>query len=134
MVIKFTEDSLTLENALDAHSKWTEWLKAIASSGEKIDVETIKRDDCCELGKWLHSSGGMVYGHSPRFTRLVATHKEFHAIAGAIAQEISDSSYKVAESMLQAGTPFAYASEEVAMAIMELKTEAEGLFQDWKKP
>lgn len=134
MPIKITEDSLTLENALDAHSKWTEWLKAIASSGEPIDVETIQRDDCCELGKWLRSPGGMVYSHSPRFTRLVSTHKEFHAVAGAIAHEISVSAYKVAESMLQAGTPFANASEEVAMAIMELKTEAEGLFQDWKKP
>lgn len=134
MTIKITEDSLTLENALDAHSKWTAWLKAIASSGEPLDVDTIKRDDCCELGKWLRSPGGLSYSSSPRFTQLVSTHKEFHAVAGAIAHEISVSAHKVAESMLQAGTPFAFASEEVAMAIMELKTEAEGLFQDWKNP
>ena len=116
-----TETSLTLERAFAAHQQWKQRLQDSVSSGSALDVATIRRDDCCELGKWLHTTGRSLYGGRPEFSTLISKHARFHLVAGVVAGIINSREYDEAVSVLQDSSHFAIASTEVGMAIMALK-------------
>jgi hypothetical protein len=112
---------LTLDKALDAHRQWKATLQTAAANREALDVETIQRDDCCDLGKWLASDGRRLYGSRPEFTNLVGKHTEFHSIAGVVAGFINDGALDAVRSHLRGGSQFAFASTEVSVAIALLR-------------
>jgi aerotaxis receptor len=60
-----------------------------ALHGKRIDPDTVRRDDCCVLGKWLHGPGGQRWGHKSAFTQQVPDHKTFHLEAGKLADKIN---------------------------------------------
>jgi methyl-accepting chemotaxis protein len=97
-------------------------LRSAAAKHEQIDAETISRDDCCEMGKWLHGAGGSKYGGKPTFVDLLARHKTFHMEAGKVARAVNQGVANV-EGMLDSGTPFSSASNEVGRLIVQLKRE-----------
>jgi hypothetical protein len=112
---------LTLDKAQAAHADWKRRLQSAAKNGVALDVETIGRDDCCDLGQWLYSNGQRLYGHLPEFQRLIGKHSEFHAITGMVASFINENSASDADSMLGGSTQFSYASMDVVLAIQDLK-------------
>lgn len=112
---------ITLDRALASHSEWKRRLQKAVETSELLDVETIKRDDCCDLGKWVYSSGRTHYGHFPEFQTLLEKHKEFHAITGIVAGIVNDNHAETAKSMLGGSSQFSYASMEVIVAINALK-------------
>lgn len=116
-----TNVAVTLDSALYAHQQWKVKLREAVQSGEQLDIETIRRDDCCDLGKWLHSEGRTHFGHSPEFVKLLATHYDFHLITSVVARIINSKDYDQAKAMLEGSSQFASASADVAMAIMRLK-------------
>jgi hypothetical protein len=118
------ETALTLDRAFAAHQQWKVRLQDSVTSGTALDVATIRRDDCCELGKWLHSSGRSLYGGRPEFSKLVSKHASFHLVASVVAAIINAREYDDAVSVLQDSSHFAIASTEVGMAIMALKKVA----------
>ncbi|UTH73687.1 CZB domain-containing protein [Chromobacterium sp. IIBBL 290-4] len=87
-----------------------------------MDVETISRDNCCELGKWLHGDGRNRYGKLSIFQTCVHRHAIFHREAGKIAQMINLHQYQQAELAMQEGD-YAVASSAVSVAIMQLRQE-----------
>ena len=91
-----------------------------------MDAATIGRDDCCELGKWLHGSGRSRCGNKPAFVALINAHKAFHQEAGKVAQMINQGAGSIAEGMLASGTGFSKASSEVTRIIVQLRKECEG--------
>lgn len=117
-----TNIQVTLDNALYAHQRWKVKLKEAVESGEQLDVEKIRRDDCCDLGKWLHSDGRAKYGHTPEFIKLFDTHEEFHLITSVVAMIINVKEYKRAKAMLEGSSQFSSASTDVALAIFRLKS------------
>lgn len=119
-----TETSLTLERAYAAHQQWKVRLQESVNAHSELDVATIRRDDCCELGKWLHSDGGSAYGHKPEFKSLLAKHASFHLVASVVAGIINTRQYDEATAMLQEFSLFSTASADVGMAIMALKRAA----------
>jgi aerotaxis receptor len=116
-----TADNIDLDSAVKAHADWKLKLRNAASHRETLDAGTIGRDDCCVLGKWLHGGGRSQYGKSPSFTALLQKHASFHTAAGQVAQTINNQRYEQALAMLGAGTPFASASNEVGIAIKNLR-------------
>jgi methyl-accepting chemotaxis protein len=116
-----TDTSLTLERAFTAHQQWKARLQESVASGTPLDVALIRRDDCCELGKWLHSTGRSQYGGVPEFSKLVSKHASFQLVASVVANIINAREYDEAVSVLQDSSHFAIASTEVSMAIMSLK-------------
>jgi len=114
---------ITLDKALDAHRQWKATLQSAAANGKTLDVATIQRDDCCDLGKWLASDGRRLYSSRPEFTNLVNKHSEFHAIAGVVAGLINGGEKDVVRSHLRGGSHFAFASTEVSVAITLLKAQ-----------
>ena len=117
---------INLDNAIQAHADWRTKLRSAASRGERVDAETIGRDDCCELGKWLHGAGSSKFGGKPSFTALIDGHLAFHAEAGKVAGLINQGNGAAAEKLLDSGTPFARTSSEVGRLIVQLKKEMGG--------
>lgn len=113
--------SATLDSMLVAHQKWKTKLQHAIASGELLDVKTIKRDDCCALGKWIYGNGRIPYGHFPEFERLMNSHKEFHFIPSIVADVINSKNLEQSHSMIAGNSQFAHSSSEVALAIFELK-------------
>jgi methyl-accepting chemotaxis protein len=115
------ETALTLERAFAAHQQWKVKLQESVNARATLDVSTIRRDDCCELGKWLHTDARASYGHKPEFKNLLAKHAGFHLVASVVAGIINTKQYDEAAAMLQDYSLFSTASTEVGMAIMALK-------------
>jgi methyl-accepting chemotaxis protein len=117
---------INLDNAIQAHADWRTKLRSAASHNEQVDAETIGRDDCCELGKWLHGAGNSKFGGKPTFVALISGHREFHIEAGKVARAINQGMGAQVEKMLDSGTPFARASREVGRLIVQIKKEISG--------
>jgi methyl-accepting chemotaxis protein len=117
---------INLENAIKAHADWRSKLRLAAQRNEQVDADTIARDDCCELGKWLHGVGTSKCGGKPSFAALIDAHKGFHQEAGKVARAINQGHGVEAEGMLDSGTGFADASSTVTRTIVQLRKECDG--------
>jgi len=113
---------INLDNAIKAHADWRTKLRNASSKHEHLDADTISRDDCCEMGKWLHGRGSSQFGSKPVFVELVAGHKVFHQEAGKVARSVNQGNGNV-DAMLGSGSPFNAASNEVTRLIVQLKRE-----------
>lgn len=119
-----TNVNVTLDSALHAHQQWKAYLQDAVEAGKQLDVGLIRRDDCCNLGKWLRSDGHANYGHTPEFIKLLDTHDEFHLVSSVVARIINCKSSDQAKSMLEGSSQFSAASNDVALAIHRLKAAA----------
>lgn len=81
--------------------------------GSKVDATNLRRDDCCELGKWIYDGGGRRWGQVPVFSELVRYHKSFHEEAGKVADLLNQGQASRAQSQLESGTPFMMAGQMV---------------------
>jgi methyl-accepting chemotaxis protein len=117
---------INLDSAIKAHADWRATLRSAANKSEQVDAQTIGRDDCCVLGKWLHGAGNSKFGGKPTFVALTNGHREFHTEAGKVARAINQGAGSQAEKMLGSGTPFAHASGEVGRLIIQIKKEISG--------
>src|SRR3989344_3585673 len=110
-----------LDSAIKAHAQWGTKLRDAAKKHQQLDADTIRRDDCCELGRWLHGKGQGSYGALPAFQSLVDKHRDFHEVAGALAPTLNRGNYADAEQALAGNTPFSQASGAVGAAIIQLR-------------
>ena len=115
------DGAITLETAYNLHQQWKENLRRAVQAKESIDTSTIDRDDCCDLGKWLYADGQHLYWGRPEFQSLLLHHKEFHLLAGAVAEVINNQQYELAQAYLSQDTQLTQSSEEVAKAILRLE-------------
>ncbi len=118
---------VTLERAVSAHRAWKAKLQSAAISGTKLDVATIRRDDCCDLGIWLQSDGRRLYAGRPEFSNLLEKHKSFHEVASEAANIINAEGFEAGITHLRGGSQFSYSTIEVVVAITQLKAVVEGV-------
>lgn len=116
---------MDLNQAIEKHAEWKLKFRSAISKKENMDAGSISRDNCCELGKWLHSEGKIKFGSLKSHSACVSKHATFHVEAGKIAQAINARKFSEAEAMLNAGTPYASASSAVGVAVLQLKKEAQ---------
>ncbi len=112
---------MNLDNAISAHAAWKTKFRSVIASKEAMDAATIGKDNCCELGKWLHGEGGRTFGAKPEFTALIQSHKVFHVEAGKVASLINGKKYSEAELAIGGATAFGVASNETSVAINRVK-------------
>ncbi len=115
---------MDLDDAIHRHTEWKVKFRTAMERHEQLDAALIAKDNCCELGKWLHGEGKSRWSALPAYRSCVAKHSEFHAVASRVAQAINGKRFQEAEAMLAAQTPYSTASREVVTAIMRLKREA----------
>lgn len=98
--------------------------RAAIKKQQVMDVKNISKDNCCDLGIWLHGNAQAKFGRLASLTDCVTKHAEFHTEAGRVAEAINAKQYTTAEAMLGEGTAYDEASKAVNIAIMQLKKEA----------
>jgi methyl-accepting chemotaxis protein len=112
---------LDVDKVIAAHGQWKTKFRVAINRKDQLDAATIARDDCCELGKWIHGPIKMRLGRHPQFTELLRSHMRFHIEAGEIARTINQQSFVNATKMLDHGSPFAAASTAVANLLSAMK-------------
>ena len=117
---------MNLDSAISKHAEWKTKFRSAITNKEKLDTATIRRDDCCELGKWLHGEGKISHRSYSSYAAVVPKHAAFHVEAGKVADAINSGKYAEATAMIENGTTFATASTEVGVAIVRLKKESGG--------
>ncbi|MES2299107.1 MAG: CZB domain-containing protein [Pseudomonadota bacterium] len=115
---------MDLDGAIGKHAEWKSKFRNAISKQEQMDAATIGKDNCCELGKWLHGDGKGLYGKFASLAACVDKHAAFHSEAGKVAAAINARKFGEAEAMLGAGTRYSHSSSEVGVAIMKLRKEA----------
>lgn len=114
---------MDLNKAIEVHMDWKGRFGSAIAERETLDVSVIARDDCCDLGRWLHSAAKDKYATFKSYSTCLDNHAVFHVEAGKVAQTINAKKYADAEAMLNAGTSYSAASTAVCIAIMRLKNE-----------
>jgi NADPH:quinone reductase-like Zn-dependent oxidoreductase len=114
---------INLDTAIQAHANWRSKLRTALTQKEQLDEATVSRDDCCDLGKWLHGAGGSQYGGKLSFVNLVDSHRQFHQEAGKVARLINQGAYDEAQKQLENNTAFSNASQKVGAAVIQLAKE-----------
>lgn len=115
---------MNLDTAVQAHAQWKMKLRSAISKHEKMDLTTLSRDDCCELGHWLHGEGKSSYGRLTSHADCVHKHVVFHSEVTKVARAVNAHQFDVAEDMLNAGTPYAKASSALSVSFLQLRKEA----------
>ncbi len=115
--------SFDFDQAIEAHRQWKVKLRQAIASHSHLDVETISRDDCCALGKWIYGAGGSRFGERPTFTTLREQHGKFHQVTGGVAGEINAGRFERAEDLIGPRSQFALVSTEVITLLIDVKRE-----------
>jgi aerotaxis receptor len=114
------------DRAIEAHHQWRVTLRNSIARKLKVDADRLRRDDCCDLGQWLHGSAGPAWGSSPAFTRLLKSHADFHQEAGKIGDLINKNQLREAEKLVGPGNPFHQAGLQVVAGIGALREAVKG--------
>ena len=112
---------IDIDTAIAAHENWKLRLQNYLNgkSTEVLQPELVCMDDRCDLGKWLHGTGGQRLGKYPAFTMLVARHKYFHVQASTVvALAQADDREKATQTL---GSSYRHASNQVVLLLKELK-------------
>ncbi len=120
------DDEVDFDKVIAAHQQWRVTLRNAVLKNKKLEADTIRRDDCCALGKWIYGGGGKRWGHEPLFTDLVKHHKAFHQEAGKVADAINASKMDQASRMMENETPFVEAGHNVTHTIRQLRAITTG--------
>ncbi|MDD5031333.1 MAG: methyl-accepting chemotaxis protein [Rhodoferax sp.] len=113
-------EGIDVDAIIDGHRQWKVKLRDAIDSGDKVDVASLSRDDCCGLGKWIYTDGQRLRERSS-FTALVNHHAHFHQVAGQVGQLINEGHYRQAEQALAPDTPFSAATSEVVQVLSAAK-------------
>lgn len=116
---------LSFRTSVDVHMKWKARLEDYINGGraEELKVETVSRDDQCQLGKWIYDEGGEQFGFSETFFDMKAHHAHFHRCAGAVLAAAQSGNTALALRLLH-GSDYTKASERVKMLLARMFTIA----------
>lgn len=115
---------MDLSQAIDKHAEWKLKFRTAISKQETMDADTIAKDNCCQLGQWLHGEAKTNFSTLQTYINCVAKHAEFHVEAGKVARMVNAKKFTEAEALLAANSVYTQASSAVGVAIMRLKKEA----------
>jgi methyl-accepting chemotaxis protein len=105
-----------------SHAYWKTKFHIAMVNGEPLDAVKISKDDCCNLGKWLHSTQAHSYiGHLQNHNECLVKHTAFHVEAGKVAEIINAKQYENAHQLLNHASSFYHTSMALVSAIMRLK-------------
>lgn len=115
---------MDLDLAIATHTEWKTRLLAAITNNETLDTATIAKDNCCDLGKWLHGDSKSRFGTLASHASCIDKHAKFHIEASKVAAAINTRKYAHAQTMLEPGTAYSDASSAVKLAILDLKSQA----------
>ena len=79
------QDQWKIEAARTAHGQWLTRLRnAIEYGTSEFAPATVRTDDRCDFGKWLHGDFPAALRRESIFEEIRAAHARFHALAAEI--------------------------------------------------
>jgi hypothetical protein len=111
----------TLNRAFAQLQNWKANRLESMAAGVPPDVATIRRDDCCELGRWLHSEDSQIHSNKPEFQDLLSKHASFHQVAAVAVGKVMVLTPDVAATTLRGCSVSDTAGSNAAMAVLALK-------------
>jgi hypothetical protein len=86
---------------INSHVMWKQRLleHMDGASQQKLDPAVVRRDDLCELGKWLHNDG-KAYAETDHFPVVKDNHAHFHDFAARIVELIDAGNLDAAKDLL----------------------------------
>ncbi len=115
---------MDFNECIKAHSDCKMKLVAAIAEKARLEVATIAKNNCGNLGKWLHGESRVHCGPLVSHNECIRHHTEFHRQASRVAAVINEGRYAEAQHMLGSGTSYFTASQEAVMTIGKLKSEA----------
>lgn len=114
-----------LTTAIAAHSAWKSRLKKSIDTGvSEVPIATIRADDQCAFGKWLHGSGMTAADRaSPHYQSVLAAHAEFHRVAARVAEFATTGRQGEALALIAPVGEYTLISSKVVLAMSEWKKE-----------
>jgi methyl-accepting chemotaxis protein len=93
---------------------------------QSLNPDVIGKDDCCELGEWLHGEGKLHYGNLNGFHELLINHAEFHLEARKIVLATKQKTDLEIADMMKDGSVFSILVLKIAHSIDYLNREIKG--------
>jgi uncharacterized protein YoxC len=115
-----------LEKAIAAHGQWKgRLIRGLATRKLEMPASTIRKDDQCAFGKWLHgdSQSGQGSSHYPTVKKL---HADFHQTAGRIAELVEAGRKGEAEKLMGIDGDYAAVSGKLTAALLDWKQSLSG--------
>ena len=107
-----------IEQAITGHGAWrTILLHAMETGTSSIDIARAKRDDRCELGKWLYREADAADRRSPSYARVRELHQAFHVKAAQVLDLALQGRKAEAEAAMAMRSPYASASAALTAAL-----------------
>lgn len=116
---------MDLNSAVQKHAEWKTKLRSAISKHEQMDVATLAKDNCCELGKWLHGEARAKFSQLGSHGECIQKHAAFHVEVAKVATAVNAKKFAAAEAMLEAGTAYAQISSSLSVAFIRLRKEAD---------
>lgn len=119
-------DGLDFASAIRSHQVWKKQLAEVVAGEDHagFDLVTVRRDDCCALGRWMRGSGSYRYRGRAVFRELFGTHAAFHQSAAEVLMLHADGDDQLARALMDRGL-FALNSVRVQGLLAQLFFEAE---------
>jgi hypothetical protein len=117
---------MNFDEARNKHADWRFSFRTAITKKESLDVDSIARDDRCDLGKWLHGEAKGKYARLSSYADCVKKHAHFHLEASKVAKVINTKNYEAAHALLDIGSGFSAASAAIGSALDVLQKEAGG--------
>jgi len=108
-----------LDKAIMAHNLWKGRLRSALAGGALPDEEMVRRDNACDLGKWIHGEGQRCR-EMLEYKAILSAHARFHQAAGDVIKLVKASKTLEAAHELDKGE-FTIASVDVMLAIEKLR-------------
>lgn len=106
-----------LDQYIAAHGMWKARLRQVLASGKSdASPQTIRRDDQCDFGRWLHGAS-LAERRAPEYQMIKALHARFHVAAAKVVELAVAGRRADAESSMAMGGEFFAASTELTTAM-----------------
>jgi hypothetical protein len=112
-----------IDKAIGAHALWKSRLRMTIESG-RIDmpVDSIRRDDQCDFGKWLLGKDlGAADRETPEYRAVSDLHARFHKTAARVVELALSGRRAEAETMMILGGEYAAISDRLTEAMIDWK-------------
>lgn len=100
---------MMVNNAIAAHGAWTARLRTAIDTGKlDVPISTIRADNQCQFGKWLHNEH--CWGERSRtetYAKVTTLHAKFHEEAARVAQLATSQQKQAAEQAMSATGEYA---------------------------
>ncbi len=116
------------DDAVKTHTAWKmKLLSYILDPSKKLDPAAVGADNCCSLGKWLHSEGKQKLAAMPEFETLIAEHARFHRAVGSVVEQVNAGKIVPNQAVLGWESEYAASSRSIVTTIMSLKRKVTSL-------